>query len=159
MDTRVPERMAPRSEEGAKGSESSKPYPPNQLVRMRSAVRICLAAPKKPPFSLKRAVFFCILLLFRSVLISGQRFDHTTSHRQRKTGLRRCLPSEACCFSSLHILAAAAALFLLRSPPSFAESGGLTAPRTLLWSLRRHCGHAFFRPARSGSSGLPRDDR
>ena len=115
---------------------------------------------KKPPFSLKRAVFFCILLLFRSVLISGQRFDHTTSHRQRKTGLRRCLLSEACCFSSLHILAAAAALFLLRSPPSFAESGGLTAPRTLLWSLRsRHCGHAFFRPARSGSSGLPRDDR
>ena len=46
MDTRVPERMAPRSEEGAKGSESSEPYPPNQLVRMRSPVQIWVAAPK-----------------------------------------------------------------------------------------------------------------
>ena len=47
MDERVPESTAIRIKEGTKGPESSKPHPPNQLVRMRSAVRIRPAAPLK----------------------------------------------------------------------------------------------------------------
>ena len=46
MDERVPESTAIRIKEGTKGPESSKPHPPNQLVRMRSAVQIRPAAPQ-----------------------------------------------------------------------------------------------------------------
>lgn len=48
MDARVPERMAPRTKEGTKTPERSKPHPPSQLVRMRSPVQIRIAAPEIP---------------------------------------------------------------------------------------------------------------
>ena len=64
MDKRVLDSTAFRTKEGTKGLESSKPHLLNQLVRMRSAVRIRPAAPRSPVFSRKQDFFFAY---FRSM--------------------------------------------------------------------------------------------
>ena len=49
---------------------------------------------------MKRAVLFCFSQLFGLLEICNQAFDHRTSHRQKKSGLRRNSTAGALCFSA-----------------------------------------------------------
>ena len=100
MDERVPESTAIRIKEGTKGPESSKPHPPNQLVRMRSPVRIWVAAPKIPENCGFRGFFVAKSYFVGWPKISDSHRDPHAEMRQRKqwtqerrTGRRTSCPA------------------------------------------------------------------
>ena len=57
MDEKVPETMSLRNKNAPKVLNSGTPEVSNYLVRMRSAVRICPAAPENPVFPPEKAGF------------------------------------------------------------------------------------------------------
>ena len=64
MDRKVPKTMALRNKNAPKVPESGTPEVGNQLVRMRSAVRIRPAAPESPVFPAGKAGFFLYFSTF-----------------------------------------------------------------------------------------------
>ena len=68
MDRKVPKTMALRNKNAPKVPESGTPEVGNQLVRMRSAVRIRPAAPESPVFPAGKAGFFLCFRTFSAGL-------------------------------------------------------------------------------------------
>ena len=83
MDARVPERVALRTEEGTKVPESNKLHPLNQLVRMRSPVRIWVAAPKIPENFGFRGFFVAKSNETVRVKMWVRGLTHTVTHTQK----------------------------------------------------------------------------
>ena len=65
MDGKVPKTMRLRNKNAPKVLNSGTPEVGNQLVRMRSAVRIRPAAPESPVFPVGKAGFSCISAPFQ----------------------------------------------------------------------------------------------
>ena len=83
MDERVPESTAIRIKEGTKGPESSKPHPPNQLIRMRSPVQIWVAAPKILENCGFRGFFVVKINFFVWVKMWVSGLTHTVTHTRK----------------------------------------------------------------------------
>ena len=83
MDTRVLESMDHRTEKGTKCPESMRPHSTNQLVRMRSAVRICLAAPKSLENFGFRGFFVAIFDFSVWVKMWVNQLTHTVTHTRK----------------------------------------------------------------------------
>ena len=117
----------------------------SRLVRMRSPVRIWVAAPQNIRFSDEKRIFFYFLQLFSMIRTFTFTSDHTTSHRQRKDGPPGAFcPRRPVCvlrritLVNLTVLLVFAARFLRQSPFSSPGSGCPVFSRTppLFW--RRH---------------------
>jgi hypothetical protein len=75
--------MPDRSKKARKPPKSSQSKRFEQLVRMRSPVRIWVASPQKPLFSFRNGGFSLFIQLFRLNTILDFTCDHRTSHRQK----------------------------------------------------------------------------
>ena len=155
------ERKAPKTthfwnKKAPKALESSTFGAFEQLVRMRSAVRIRPAAPENSLFLRKWAVFLRFSQLFEAIKNRGLFLTTALPTDRKKPASGIVCSGGRDSFVNLPFCGGSAALFRRRFPLSPAVSSLPATVRTPLCCGRRHCVDAFCRRARWGSSGPPR---
>ena len=160
MDEKVPESTALRTKEGTIGLESRKPHPPNQLVRMRSPVRIWVAAPKSLENRSFQGFFVAIFYFSVWVKMGVSWLTHILTHTRKglkSAGQEGCASCPAF-LSALHDLcheAAHGGCSLVLLLPCSVGIGAEGEPSIV---VPQHGGHRFYIHAvlkGCGGEGVP----